>query len=754
MHSVYHGVSARANQFAMYNIAKVAKPSYLNFSKEELKVGLTEVKTYCCLYYILDDLLVMLKKWKGTTQHPAYDRYMRLIEGQREEASDLLFGRQLYRLRGEDQNTAMAAVGFLNVFKETQDYDSLVEAMSHTRNRIARIILPAMNELLPKEISLPLEAWDIIWSYLQVDKEHKLRLKTKVKDGDEAVLEDDLITDAFKAAADLVIDIMDITIMFQEDPYMDCEQQKKLVQEDASRVTHMTLNVQHRCSVLTDFLDEGLYGVENYTKLATMLKKGHYRIKELALLSIENRSWGAKGICGQSEGLVVMRREVGLKMVLTVWDTIKRKVAGTVSVCNFGCQDLAAFVLRGELFVVLVANPHRGHFFFFMMRCRIESLSDGEMLGANSWPHPVLAREVATNGTCKGVTFHMLKGDNGDLTCLALFADNDGTQIVFLDPATGEEISRQKLDFEHDGIEAIKDDKAILYEKGSRTFVVCKFEKQNVSVAAKIPMQTTFPELDEKCQYQVYGNTVKAVFDQSDRDSFVLFSPAGDFAFFDSATLKVKFKGRQPFTAFHIPQLDPRLRHPLEPMFGVLSHMEHYRQYSYERALGMKVKGHCLVNEILFYVVRERDTLNLRATDLNEDVTLDLCQFGLGSGCSHNQTQDGGDCGNCSGTNLEGKIKGGSFGHYVHSHFRLNNEPVGYVQISTNSKSSVWTLLAESRYRLVYCHEAKTLYVCSVGDNNFVEVKFLPENANLIKAKQARKQREVQTKWLNRRSNR
>ncbi len=708
------------------NLASDCFLSKLNYRKDELRVEMGEVKTYGSLSVVLEDLLLLLERWKNISQDPAYFRYLVYLgdddEEDNEEARKKKLERQCHlNLSDEDKQIGMAAMGFFHVFEDARHFDKLLEAVSHIKKHIHKVISSSGQDF---------------------------KLKVNTMEGDGMMLEDEMVTEVFMAAAGLAR--ATIRMLQQEYYTQDVKCRKKFQEKDVFDLILKTHGIQHVWSVLTDLLKRPSSEVEDDPTMASLLKRGHYRFKQLQPKSVMNRFGGARGICGQSARLVIMARIIRLKVIVQLWDTVKRRVTYTISTYNFGCHNVAAFVIQEELFVVLLSDPESDHFFFYVLRCEIDAEANDERLDTNSWPHPVIAREVATSGTCKIATFQILKEENGNVTWFSIYKDENSVNVVFFSPNNGEEIGREKLGQTNGNIEAIKDNSAILFHLDTAEFVVYKFTQHQVHITAKISLQTIFMELDaEKYKYKKCS-FLRATFDQADFNNVVFVSPCGDLAILDLKSLAVKPIRKKLLAAFQHHQSHDYDGDDWSLLAKECDGIDNCLHEHCKRA-----QKHLIVNGFLFFVVKHQDSCRLVAIDLEKETTLEMCQFALVS--RHGELLErrfklvrhskvGRD--ECRDTNI--KMDRSATGYFVPYAFDRSVRQLDPLHVRWQDRgclSYMWILIAECKYHLHYCPEAKTLYIAGIGDSNFVEVKFLSEDADGVRARQVKKQREVQAKW-------
>ncbi len=684
----------------------------LKYHKDELKVEMGEVKTYGGLSLLLEDLLLLLKRWKSASQDPVYFRYLVYIgddddEADNEEARKKKLERQCYlNLSPEEKQIGIAAKGFFNVFEDSRRIDIILQEVSHMKQRIHEIISSSGQGL---------------------------KLKVNTREGDGMMLEDDLITEMFIAAAGLVRALM--CLMQQEGYTEDVRYRRNYQENKAFDIPFRIHGILNMWSVLTDLLNERSPEVEDNPKLALLLKRGHYRIKQLQPKSVMRWFDGSRGICGQSSGIIIMARMSRPKIILQLWDTVKRRVTYTISTYNFGCHNVAAFVIKEELFVILLSDPESDHFFFFVLRCKIDAQANDEILDTNSWLQPVLTREVVTRGTCKTVTYQMHEEEDGNLTSFAIFADDSGIHVAFFNPSNGEEIGHEKLGHINVTIEAVKDNMAILFHPDTAEFVVCKFARNRMHIAGKMSLQSIFMELDtEKYKYKK-SSFLRATFDQADSNCAVLVSPCGDVAIIEMKSFKVKSIKKKLLAAFQ-----HQHSHDVDDLSLLAKECKGPENCLCEHS--KRAQKHLLVHGILFNVANHIDTCSLMAINLEEEATMEMCQFALDSELFARQT--GAECSDRSDTNV--KLDRRATSYFVP--YAFDKSIFSDIRCTDRSRISyMWTLIDQGKYRLHYCPEANTLYIAGVGDSNFVEVKFLREDADGVRARQAKKQREVQAKW-------
>ncbi len=697
----------------------------LNFGRKERKVGLTEVKTYSCLYLILDDLETLLKMWKERTRHPAHVRYTENAEVSErmnlgEAKLDMFLDLRFRMLAAKDQDVVISSLCFLEVFKDEQSFIHMLVALRCMKRQILQIMLPTLNNLFCEE-RFNLEIWESLWPFVadaNKSVKHKLNLKINFRQGDEAVLENDLITSVFGSAANFVQVVMGI--LFLAGSF----QHSQLV-AFVSKVRHMMNDLKCKFSALVDLVGEEQ---DEDGNIFSLLKRAHYTVRQLQFRSYENREEGSMVICGQSDELLIAARNVRDKVILTLWNKVEKRVASTIPLCNFGCDGVLAFVIQEKLFIAMLGSLNPGYFFFFVMQCDIDTNGSNHISDTNAWPHPVIMREVATNGICRKVVFHMFKEDSGDVVWLAVIQDDAGTQVAFFDSASGTEVGRDEVLPKCADLQAIKDNKAIFLDHDKGMFTICEFKKRSLHTLVKLSVNTLLllPEVEQKQKYTEEASP-KAAFDLYN-NCFVLVSPRGERVFLDADTLEVKSTVKTPLS-------DPMLKQAFK--IGVSMKEEdscrrqdyfrmRRRRHSVTVTADLGLQKHCLIDGILFYLSQDKEACFLRALDLHSDreggnvATIDICGFAK---CQEDSVQLLLPRRDIISSKLLPKGRGC---HFVPYAFAKDREV--FEEYSKNCISHMWTLMEGGEYRLHYCRNTETLFIGGTGDGNFVEVKFLHDD--------------------------
>ncbi len=544
-----------------------------------------------------------------------------------------------------------------------------------------------------------------------------------------------MITDAYGAAANLVQAVM--KILFLDGSYK-CKKQIAFL--NMSIFVDMIHDLKHKFSILMELLCEGS---AQESDLASLLQRGHYTVKQLQFETDVKTQKKTLGICGQSKELLVLARHAKSKIILKVWNKVKRQVMSTLPICSYGCHGALAFVLQGELLVAMLRKQSLDSFFFFVMRCDITSDGSINITDTNSWPYPVTMREVSLSGHCKDVTFHMFTADNGNLVWVSIFEDDAGTKITFIDPASGAEIGRESINPKQATLQAIKDNKAIFLDHDKCVFVICELGRRCITTKTKLSVENLFtlPEGEEEWKYRETSSR-KAAFDLSDNKCLVLVSPRGEHVILNVDSLQVQSKMKATLPS-----------HVLEKAFSQDHYVAQGESYFDESPpiIDLGLQKHCLVNGVLFFLVRDpwegcKGTCVLMATDLHsnmaEATAVKICAFAIDSEQSVQMNEAGHG-------NHTGSSSAASNGHFVPYGF-VNKKSQNKFASCNNGLSYMWTLHQSGGffyYKLHYCHFTETLFMAGAGDDNLVEVKFLREDAVGIRARQVGKQRSIQAAW-------
>ncbi len=600
----------------------------------------------------------------------------------------------------QDQRIVLSAKDFDSAFQDPQSFGHLRQALNTAKGQILKTVAAVMNGFLPRGCArLPSEVWETIWSWTQSANRklgHRLKLKANAKEGEEAILEDDLVTDAFAAAGELSTAIQDVLSQRSSE--------SSLAEKD---IIEKIQDFKHKLNILLDLL--GDVSSTQDSDLSSKLLRGHYAVKQLCLSGLGQ----ASGVCGQSAThLLLLKKGYGKKGVLTMWNPARRKVTLTVSLSDRRCHDMTALVIkrggRDQLVTVALGEPEVGSFSFHTASFGFDPDRKEQKGGINAW-HAV---EVDTSGRCTDVTYHLFRHKDDDgLVSLAIFSDAEGTNVAFFDPGTNAKIGHANLDSNRVKLQAFKDSVAVFFNEDSGMVAVYEFKRKHSILLTKMPISSVFLE-GENSYKTADGFLMRAAFDQCESGRLVFFSPGGEFAFYDVRSRQIRV----------------RTRKRLAPSWS---------QESQQGVLG----SHCLARGVLFYIVYESDSCSLKALDLcgkSEVAPYTVCRFMHDT--SHYITSEN----DLKDTNV--KLMEQSDAAFVPYAFagRHSGDVSAYPR--RRGASYMWTLHRSRDYRLSYYKGADALHL--VGpDNNFVEVRFVSKDSVRIRAKQAAKQREVQAKW-------
>ncbi len=163
--------------------------SKLTFGRSEHKVGLTEIKTYSCLYLILDDLQTLLGVWKERTRHPAHFHYTQhpdVASRMKQEGTkyNMFLDTRFRRLSADNQDVVISSMCFYRLFKDEEFFVSMLTALRYMKNQVLLRMCPSLNGLI--HATLPQDVWEAIWTLVINENKrvkHKFRLKVNIKHG-------------------------------------------------------------------------------------------------------------------------------------------------------------------------------------------------------------------------------------------------------------------------------------------------------------------------------------------------------------------------------------------------------------------------------------------------------------------------------------------------------------------------------------------------------------------------------------------